>query len=258
MTKQYSERELLEFLKFKTRQIGKIPSKKDIDNDETMPSSSTYYIRFGSISKAIEIIDSKGEQKCELSLDLFQKFAKEFYAEFGKSPSPDDFNNSPNLPQICYIEQVCKMTWNEFLESCNLPKLPLNEVYSLGINRKKVMYKIMQQLKLNENVKNLEKNGNDITINENIAINVKTKVLKNSWKFYLDLKNKKEKSDYILLVCLSEEEQAQLYLIPANKIKNKTILISSDKYKREKSVYDRFKIGHISEFKNCIFENNCK
>lgn len=258
MTKQYSERELLDFLKFKTRQMGKIPSKKEIDDDETMPSSSTYYIRFGSISKAVEIIDSKGEPRCELSLELFQKFAKEFYAEFGKSPSPDNFNDSSQLPQACYIEQVCKMTWNEFLESCNLPKLPLNEVYSSGINRKRVMYKVMQQLKLNENVESLRKNGNDIIINEKTIVNVKTKVLKNSWKFYLDLQNKKEKPDYVLLVCLSEEEQAQLYLIPANEIKNKTILINSDKYKREKSIYDKFKVGSISELKDCIFNNSCK
>ena len=117
MSPRYTDKRLLNDLKLKIKILGRLPTKEEVDEDKNMANSSTYYDRFGG---AAMLIDLNPDKPCELSLDLFIKFAKEFYVMNGRSPKTSDFDNNKKLPHSCYIRDICKLSWNEFFKLCEL------------------------------------------------------------------------------------------------------------------------------------------
>ncbi|KXS45579.1 MAG: hypothetical protein AWU54_315 [Candidatus Frackibacter sp. T328-2] len=50
--KSFSKQKLLKMLKIKAKELGKTPTKEDINNDKRMASSATYYNKFESYTEA--------------------------------------------------------------------------------------------------------------------------------------------------------------------------------------------------------------
>ena len=52
---KYTDEELIDLLKAKAKRLGCAPTHKDVDSDTNMPSSRTYFNRFGSWHNALKI-----------------------------------------------------------------------------------------------------------------------------------------------------------------------------------------------------------
>ena len=78
MSPRYTDKRLLNDLKLKTKILGRLPTKEEVDEDKNMANSSTYYDRFGGIYRAAMLIDLNPEKPCELVLICLLSLLKNF------------------------------------------------------------------------------------------------------------------------------------------------------------------------------------
>jgi hypothetical protein len=73
-TQRYNDSELIESLQNLARELGKTPSRRDMDSNESYPCSETYQQRFGSWNNAVSIagleqnlkVPSLIKEKCKI------------------------------------------------------------------------------------------------------------------------------------------------------------------------------------------------
>lgn len=259
MSPRYTDERLLNDLKLKAKILGRLPTKEEVDEDKNMANSSTYYDRFGGIYRAAMLIDLNPDKPCELSLELFIKFAKEFYATNGRSPKTIDFDNNKKFPHSCYIREVCKLSWNEFLKLCELPLYDYDE--DLGISKlRKTTLQVIDILRNKgyqvDDMGEISTSTNiHLIINEKIKLSIKTSGIKkdqrqNYWKFHVK-NNSVIQPDYLLLIGYKTEDfsdEGNLFLVPFNDVKHiKTISVNVDNM--DNSKYAGYYIGPINNIK---------
>ena len=259
MTPRYSDLKLLNDLKLKYKALGRLPKRRELDGDENMANSSTYYDRFGSIGRAIELIDISTEKPCELSLGLFAKYAKEFYATRGRSPKTTDFDTVKGFPHSCYIREVCRMSWNEFLKYCDLPIYDYSD--DLGISKlRKVSLRVIKILENRgydaEDMGELTYNSAiQIIINQNIKLSLKTSGIRkdqgmNYWKFHVR-NNSVIEPDLLVLIGFKTDDfsdEGNVFVVPFKDVRHlKTISVNVDRL--EKSKYFKYYSGSLKELR---------
>lgn len=98
--KKYTDLELLEMLRNKTRGLGRTPTSEDVDADPSLPSYMTYKYRFGSFRQAIRKAGLKSttrhyvQHSNEELLNMLREKAK----TLGHSPIPREIDIDPNMP----------------------------------------------------------------------------------------------------------------------------------------------------------------
>ena len=99
-----SNEELLEKLRQKAREIGDMPSIREIEEDPDIPNEKTFAYRFGSYNKAVEAAGLKPNKRGasnnfrsiktnEELLDQLRQKAN----ELGKTPSVKDIASDPSM-----------------------------------------------------------------------------------------------------------------------------------------------------------------
>ena len=255
MSPRYTTEKLLLDLKLKVKILGRYPTKREIDADKNMANSTTYFDRFGTLRRAIEIIDMESYRPCELSLDLFKKYAREFYALNGRSPTVADFDKTKDFPHSTYIRDVCNMTWNEFLDYCDLPVYDYND--DLGTMKlRKATLEIIKTLKeKGYDVDDMRENTTsaDITliINQNLKVSVRTSSPRQDkgndyWKFHVRGKGV-IKPDILILIGYKDAEyndEGKVFVVPYDEVSDKqTISINVNRI--DGSKYGQYYVGNI-------------
>ncbi|MFQ6009650.1 MAG: homing endonuclease associated repeat-containing protein [Candidatus Aenigmatarchaeota archaeon] len=113
---EYSEQELIELLQNKAKELGKTPSKREIDRDKSMPRSSTYMRKFGSWNNALEEacleIHNYTQEKL---IEVLQHKAD----DLGRAPTAREIETDKNMPGV---NTYCKHfgSWNSALKAAGL------------------------------------------------------------------------------------------------------------------------------------------
>ena len=257
MSPRYTTEKLLLDLKLKVKILGRYPTKREIDADKNMANSTTYFDRFGTLRRAIELIDSSYTPPCELSLELFKKYAREFYALNGRSPTVADFDKTKEFPHSTYIRDVCNMTWNEFLDYCGLPTYDYDEDLGAMKNRR-VTLKIIEILKekgydVDDMRENTTSSDMTLIINQNLKILVKTSSPRQDkgndyWKFHITAKGL-IKPDMLILIGYEDAEysdEGKVFVVPYDDVSDKqTISINVNRI--DGSKYGKYYVGNIQD-----------
>lgn len=219
---------MLDDLKNKYLKLGRIPLKRDIDEDPNMPGSYAYYSTFGGIGKALQLIGLAPNRIENLSLDMFINLAKDFYKETNKAPAVLDFDNTPGYPHSSYIRDTMNMSWNEFLTLCNLPTFSNGEIWIK--NRKAELIAKSKLIESGHKVEDLSiLNSNaphSFIVDGIITVDVRysSYILDNNgrnifWKFKLHLGTKKEKPDYFIGVGFNNDDEFEkIFVFPTNEL----------------------------------------
>lgn len=119
--KQYTDNELLEFIRQFNEKNGRPPTENDFNNDRRYPSVPTYQKRFGSWNNAIEIagLPKRKITKEKHSDEKLLRFPIIFYEKNGRPPTERDFCNNPEYPSSsCYYRRFG--SWNNALKLVGL------------------------------------------------------------------------------------------------------------------------------------------
>ena len=250
--RKYTEKELLDSFMKKYNELNRVPTKSEIDKDPNMPHSTAYTDRFGGITNTALMLKLSPSRHSNLNLDVFKKYAIDFYNKNKKAPSPTDFNNDSSLPNSCYIRDSEGLTWNSFLKMCNIP------IFTKGVtfvkNRKAELY--IKGLLENQGYHVTDLSSDNINaphsflVNNSLTVDVRyssyiadTRSSNYYWKFKLHLSSKKYKPDYFICVGFNSFENVdKIFLFPINEITVKES-ISINVNKIEKSKYAKYLIS---------------
>lgn len=121
--KRYKREELLKLLAMKYRELGRQPTKNEINRDVNMPASTTYSSHFGGVTNAVKELGLSPGRFTNLDVSIFVELAREFYLKNGKAPSMSDFDDNPNYPHTTFLRdsKEDKYTWNEILSMADIP-----------------------------------------------------------------------------------------------------------------------------------------
>ena len=129
MRKFFTKEELISLLKNKVDQLGHEPTMKEVDEDKNMPSSMTYYKRFGKpwnqILKDLGI--SSRELHQDYSSETMIKLLKNKTIQLGHNPTIKEVNADKSMPSpVSYINRFG--SWGRALELVEL--IPKGKKYS--------------------------------------------------------------------------------------------------------------------------------
>lgn len=107
VNKRYTDKELLDKLREKATEIGRIPTTFDLSADPDMPSSVTYRNRFGGLMVATEKAGiGKTREAYDLSDEEMLERLRKLGEELGYRPTYEDVKNSPITPSPgCYCNR---------------------------------------------------------------------------------------------------------------------------------------------------------
>jgi len=249
----YTTEHLLDCLRIKYDELGRSPSKDEISMDERMPNPSTYYDRFGGITKACLLIDLIPSKSLDLTLEKMISLAQTFFAEQGRIPGPTDFDDALGYPHSCYIRKDLGLTWNRFLIKAGLPSFTNGDVWiknrkaELFIKQKLIQsgYLICDLSAENCNAKY------SFVVNSDISIDVRYSspiVERNHsfWKFKLHRNDKKFIPDYYIGVGGNDRGEFKgVFIFPTQEINAKEV-ISINMYAITRSKYAKYLIDEVS------------
>lgn len=129
MRKFFTKEELISLLKNKVDQLGHEPTMKEIDEDKNMPSSITYYKRFGKpwnqILKDLGISSREFHQ--DYSSETMIELLKNKTIQLGHNPTIKEVNADKSMPSpMSYIDRFG--SWGRALELAGLT--PKGKKYS--------------------------------------------------------------------------------------------------------------------------------
>lgn len=93
----YSKEDLLDFLKIKTRELGKTPTQTEINQDYMLPSATTYTRRFGSLNKAFKAAGLKVRPISYSKEELIEIVAEKIKKE-GRIIDTNDLKEDEDMP----------------------------------------------------------------------------------------------------------------------------------------------------------------
>ena len=95
-----SRSELINSIRLKTQQLGKAPTKRDMDNDPTMPSSYFLRTEFGSFNKALKAARVFVAPACQkgVSDDELLRILKAKAEKLGRVPTLKDITQDSDMP----------------------------------------------------------------------------------------------------------------------------------------------------------------
>lgn len=115
--------ELLELLKLKIDELGRIPHIEEITEDPKMPHYQTYCKRFGSLTNALKLLGYEVHERKTYTLEDFKGAIKRFYRKYHRSPTQKDFRRMKEFPSPYGLHKLGK-TWNQMLMELGLPTYP--------------------------------------------------------------------------------------------------------------------------------------
>lgn len=229
----YSTEHLLDCLRIKYNELGRSPSKAEISMDEQMPNPSTYYDRFGGITKACLLLDLIPSKSLDLTLEKMIFLAQKFFAEQGRIPGPNDFDNAVGYPHSSYIRKDLGLTWNRFLVQAGLPAFTNGTIWIK--NRKAELFIKQKLIQSGYQIYDLSAencNANySFVVNNNITVDVRYSspiVERNHsfiWKFKLHRNDKKFIPDYYIGVGGNDQgDILAVFVFPTQEIKAKEVI----------------------------------
>lgn len=120
-----SDAKLLELLVEKAEELGRMPTRKDVNDDPNMPSSASYARRFGSFTKALELVGfgSIRHRQRWTNEEMLAALVKKS-GELGRTPRMEDVDNDPDMPStVLYLErfgsfvkavELAGLHWNDY------------------------------------------------------------------------------------------------------------------------------------------------
>lgn len=96
--KEYTDKELLNFLKTFYEENGRVPVLRDFVNNSGYPCYNTYREHFGSWDNALKMSGMIYERKKIYTDDELLNYLKIFYEENRRIPVTTDFKNNPAYP----------------------------------------------------------------------------------------------------------------------------------------------------------------
>ncbi len=98
--KKYSDIELLDILRDKAKNLGRTPTSEDVDADLSMPSYTTYKLRFGSFQNAIKKAGLKPAARhyVQHSKDELLNMLREKTKTIGRTPNSREIDLDPAMP----------------------------------------------------------------------------------------------------------------------------------------------------------------
>ena len=95
-----SRSELINSIRLKTQQLGKAPTKRDMDNDPTMPSSYFLRTEFGSFNEALKAARVFVAPACQkgVSDDELLRILKAKAEKLGRVPTLKDITQDSDMP----------------------------------------------------------------------------------------------------------------------------------------------------------------
>lgn len=228
----YTTKHLLDCLRIKYDELGRSPSKEELCIDERMPNPTTYFNRFGGITKACLLIDLIPSKSLDLTLEKMILLAQTFFAEQGRIPGPNDFDNALGYPHSSYIRKDLGMTWNRFLLKAELPAFTNGDVWIK--NRKAELFikqKLIQSGYLIYDLSAENCNAKySFVVNSDISIDVRYSspiVERNHsfWKFKLHRNEKKYIPDYYIGVGGNDQgDFSAVFVFPTREIEAKEVI----------------------------------
>lgn len=113
MTNVYSDEYLLESLEEFVCELGRMPSKKEINNKSTIPSYSCYYSRVGNLTKIAKKLDFKPNKIGKWSKRDVVISVNNIIKELRKIPSDDDFNVRRDAPWPGAVRKILGNGWQK-------------------------------------------------------------------------------------------------------------------------------------------------
>lgn len=247
--------ELLDKLYKKYQELGRTPLKEDVDKDKNMPTSSTYYERFGGITNAFKLLNIPINRVQNLTIDNAIEFAKKFYNDFGRAPMVSDFDNTPNYPHSSYIRKDLKLTWNQFLIMADLPVQSNGDVWIKNSKAEKIVEDLLKKNNVKYEYLSYENTNalHSFIINDNMSIDVRYSSPINDksglfWKFKLHMKTKKSIPDYFICVGFNEfNEYDTIFVIPTIELAEKQEVVSVNIRNKYKSKYSKYESLDLEE-----------
>ena len=111
--KVYSDKYLLNAMEEFACELGRMPSKTEINNKSTIPSYSCYRDRFGTLTKIAKKLDLKPNQKDKWNKRDIINYIIKLIKELRKIPSDDDFRAKRDTPYPKRIREVLGKGWQK-------------------------------------------------------------------------------------------------------------------------------------------------
>ena len=91
--KKYTKEQLMFYLKKLSKELKGTPTAKEMDENKKMPSSSTYYNRFGSWNDALKKADLKLNTKRKYTKKELKEDLQLLAKELGRKPKTKDLKD---------------------------------------------------------------------------------------------------------------------------------------------------------------------
>lgn len=135
---QRTNEELIRMLAVFGKQIGRVPTIKDLDNDPNMPCYETYRMRFGSLDNALELAGfprQNQHRRVFTSREEIVEVILKRKRETGKTPTKRELNSDPEMPSDRQIRK--------YFDSFN------NAIIAAGLTPSKTTLKLTREEMLN-------------------------------------------------------------------------------------------------------------
>ena len=116
---QYTNKEILEILKAKAEQLGRPPKTQDVDTDENMPCSKTYFLRFGSWDKVLKLAGISSSSRYPNTDDELLEMLKAKAEQLGRTPTARDIYDNDDMPYPATYHRRFG-SWNKALKAAGL------------------------------------------------------------------------------------------------------------------------------------------
>jgi hypothetical protein len=245
----YSDQELLDLLKAKTGEIGRVPSTLDVRRDKEIPSISAYKNRFGSYSEAIRLIGCKPRERREreeIPFDRFKEALLTFYEQHKRVPSASEFMGVCKY-YLVYVNGE-RAKWNQLVDMCGLPIH--TGTWSMRLHRKAELYMKELLTRLGHTVVDATadsaRSPYDLLINGDISIQVSASVLRKKsrleWHFNVP---RARGFRYLIGVGYNEElKEDAVFVFPVDDISTSEIVGIPVE---EDSKYSSFRVKNLEE-----------
>lgn len=256
-----TDEELLNYLKQFYEENGRTPEQNEFSKDNKYPHYNTYFNRFGSWNKAIEIAGLDINYHASYTDEELLNYLKQFYNETGKAPTETDFKNNKKYPSY----GAYKKHFGGWQKALQLVGLDVDTLVKIGIVQNTYQKGRLLELYVKDHFDELsvDLSGEnrcypvDGICPQGYTYEVKSVGLKEKMRWCFPIYNKeKEEIEWFYLGAFNEDysELLHVWRIPGELIEKNYICISlQNSFKRDTYCVESMKEYEITyKFKDFI------
>lgn len=129
--KSYTDDELIELLQKLANELGRTPTKRDMNKSKGYPSYATYYYRFGNWNNALQKAGLEINEVLEYTDDELINYLQKLHEKLGKVPTIYDMDNEKGFPYYsAYLRRFD--SWENALQKANIEYFKLTKEFLIS------------------------------------------------------------------------------------------------------------------------------